>query len=500
MNIFEQLFVQFILNFVPAEQLNAALGDPRTVAIIIGVLVSISTACLGVFLILRQMSMTSDAISHTVLLGIVVAFLVMVGPLGMEPDLNSPLLVIGAAVAGVATVVLTELIYRSGLVKQDAALGLAFPFLFALSVLLISRYADQVHLDTDAVLVGEIGVAWANTNSQCLENCDEVVITPEDSRATVGRVCINCSRESGVTPRSPQAQFEETCANCGTYSAAEAWRERLIPEPPLLVFWPRSFTLMGVITLLNVVFVTLFYKELKLSSFDSGLAAALGFRPGLLTYALMMLVSLTAVGAFDAVGSILVVAFFIIPAATLYLLTDRLAVMLIGSPIIGTLSAITGYELARGNFLGFPVSRLLEWLDDIIGLQGYTVWNVSISASIVMMTFFFFLAAWVISPRYGLISTVLRRQAQRQNFANQLVLGHIYNHQHSPEAAQELAVSTLHEHMNWSPEKTRRVLGYIRARGLVEISGDHVHLTARGEQHVITFRAHNLGAGLAAQP
>ena len=498
MSIFEQLLVQFILNFVSVEQLNAALGDPRTVAIIVGALVSISTACLGVFLILRQMSMTSDAISHTVLLGIVVAFLVMVGPLGMEPDLGSPLLVIGAAAAGVATVVLTELIYRSGLVKQDAALGLAFPFLFALSVLLISRYADQVHLDTDAVLVGEIGVAWANTNSQCLENCDEVVITPDDPRAKVGRVCVNCSRESGINPRSPQAQFEETCANCGTYTAAEAWRERLIPEPPLLVFWPRSFTLMGVITLLNIVFVALFYKELKLSSFDSALAAALGFRPGLLTYLLMMLVSLTAVGAFDAVGSILVVAFFIIPAATLYLLTDRLAVMLIGSPIIGILSAVTGYELARGSFLGFPVSRLLAGLDSTIGLQGYTTWNVSISASMVMMAFFFFLAAWVISPRYGLISTVLRRRAQRQNFANQLVLGHIYNHQNSPEAAQELAVSTLHEHMNWSPGKTRRVLARIRARNLVEISGDHVYLTERGEHLVTTFRAHTLGAGLAA--
>src|SRR5690606_23716812 len=117
----------------------------------------------------------------------------------------------------------------------------------------------------DAVLVGEIGVAWANTNSQCLENCDEVVIAPDDPRAKVGRVCTNCSRESGINPRSPQAQFEETCANCGTYTAAQAWRERLIPEPPLLVFWPRSFTLMGVITLLNIVFVALFYKELKLS-------------------------------------------------------------------------------------------------------------------------------------------------------------------------------------------------------------------------------------------
>ncbi len=495
MNTLEQLFIQILLNLIPLEQLNAILGDPRTVAIIVGALVSVSTACLGVFLILRQMSMTSDAISHTVLLGIVVAFLVMVALPGIEPDLNSPLLVIGAAAAGVVTVMLTEVIYRSGLVKQDAALGLAFPFLFALSVLLIARYVDKVHLDTDAVLVGEIGVAWANTNSHCLDHCEDVVITPEDARATVGRICVNCSRESGINPRSAQAQFEETCANCGTYSAAQAWRERLILEPPLLVFWPRALTLMGIITLLNIAFVIAFYKELKLSSFDPALAAALGFHPGLLTYGLMVLVSLTAVGAFDAVGSILVVAFFIIPAATLYTLTDRLAVMLVGSPVIGILAAITGYELARGSFLGIPVSSLLVRLDNIVGLGGYTNWNVSISASMVIMTFFFFILAWVLSPRYGLVSGVLRRQAQRQNFANQLVLGHIYNHQNSAEAVEELATETLHEHMNWSPRKTKRVLARVHTRQLVRIAGGRVYLTERGAQQVMNFRAHNLAIG-----
>ena len=114
------------------------------------------------------MSLTSDAISHTVLLGIVVAFMVMSSLFGREPSLASVWLIIGAAAAGVATVVLTELIYRSGLVKQDAALGLAFPLLFALAVILVSRFVEDVHLDEDAVMVGEIGVAWANTNSHCL--------------------------------------------------------------------------------------------------------------------------------------------------------------------------------------------------------------------------------------------------------------------------------------------------------------------------------------------
>lgn len=490
----EQLIIHLLLSFVPADQLNATLSDPRTVAILIGALVSISTACLGVFLLLRKMSLTGDAISHTVLLGIVVAFFVMIGLLGMEADLSSPLLVIGAAAAGVLTVMLTELIQRSGLVKEDAALGLVFPLLFAIAIILISRYADDVHLDTDAVLVGEIGVAWANTNSHCLDNCDDVVITPDDARAKMGRQCINC-QSGGLNPRDPAAIFEEVCVNCGTYTAAQAWRERLILESPQLIFWPRALTLMALVTLLNIGFIVLFYKELKLTSFDSSLAHALGFRPALLNYGLMTLVSITAVSAFDAVGSVLVVAFFIIPAATAYLLTDRLAVMLLVSPLFGTLAAITGYELARGLFLGIlPVRDVLVFLDRTVGLGGYTEWNTSISASMVMMAFFFFVIAWIASPRYGLVSAALRRRVQRQQFIHQTVLGHIYHHQNTPDAASELGLERLHEHLGWTPARTRLMVARLRALNLVTTEGDWLRLTARGERQVRDFIHHHLRA------
>ena len=117
---------------------------------------------------------------------------------------------------------------------------------------------------------------------------------------------------------------------------------------------------MAVLTLLTLCGVVLFYKELKLSTFDPTLAAALGFRPTLLHYGLMVLVSLVAVGAFDAVGSILVVAFFIIPPAAAYLLTDRLPRMLAYSALIGAAGAYSGYDLARGSLLG------LVRIDDIL--------------------------------------------------------------------------------------------------------------------------------------
>lgn len=490
----EQILIDILLNFVSADEITEFFRDPRTTATIIGCFIAISGAMLGTFLLLRGMALTSDAISHTVLLGIVVAFMVMTQLLDQEPDVTSPWLLLGAAGAGVATVVLTELIYKSGLVKQDAALGLAFPLLFAISIILVSRYVDDVHLDEHTVMVGEIGFAWANTNNHCLENCVDVTITPDHPQAKINPRCINCV--DGVSARDPEAEFIEVCENCGTLSPREAYEAGFVDEEPIQVFWPQSVTVTAVMMLLTVAFVTLLYKELKLATFDAALAQALGFRPGVLHYGLMVLVSLVAVGAFDAVGSILVIAFFIIPPATAYLLTDRLSVMLFLSAVFGSAAAFFGYELARGNFFGLlQMQDVLALLNDVFDTDLDEVWQSSVSASIVLMMFFFFLLAWVASPKYGLVSTLLRRANQRRRFDNQVVLGHIYNHQATERADEELAATTLHEHFRWSPAKMGRVMTRLRAANLVKISPDNrVMLTEHGEARVTTFRERNLAA------
>ena len=499
----EEAIIQFLLNFIAREELNAFLRNPQYTATLVGSLIAVSGALLGTFLLLRGMSLTSDAISHTVLLGIVVAFIIMSSVLGQEPSLSSFWLIIGAAAAGVATVLLTELIYRSGLVRQDAALGLAFPLLFALAVIMVSRFVDDVHLDEDAVMVGEIGVAWANTNSHCLDECATVTITPDDPRAELTRQCVNC-RELGINPRDKEAEFTEICTNCGEHNPAQAWQAGFTQTEPVLVFWPKSITVMAVLTLLTVVIVVLLYKELKLSTFDPTLAAALGFRPTLLHYGLMVMVSLVAVGAFDAVGSILVVAFFIIPPAAAYLLTDRLPRMLTYSSLIGAAGAYTGYDLARGDLLGLAhISDILAGLNNLLGLDLSEQWDSSISASMVLMIFLFFLAAWTFSPKYGLVSTMIRRRNQRRNFDIQVVLGHIHHHQvrladilnHALDddpkriaESDELTVSTLHRHFRWSPAKMQRILQRLRALNLVHTEADRVSLTAQGETHAHTFR------------
>ena len=96
--------------------------------------------------------MVSDAISHSVLLGIVLAFFIV-------RDVSSPWLIAGAALFGVLTVFSVEMLSETGLVKSDDAVGIVFPLFFSLAVILITKYARNVHLDTDMVLMGEVIMA-----------------------------------------------------------------------------------------------------------------------------------------------------------------------------------------------------------------------------------------------------------------------------------------------------------------------------------------------------
>jgi len=350
---------------------------------LIASIVAVACALLGVFLVLRRMAMMSDAISHTVLLGIVIAFFI-------TRSITSPLLLVGAALMGLITVSLVELINRTRLVREDAAIGLVFPAIFSIAVIMISRFAGDVHLDTDAVLLGEL--AFAPFNRIRLFGAD---IGPEALYST------------------------------------------------------------GSILLLNLIFIVLFYKELKLATFDPALAAALGFLPGVIHYALMSLVSLTAVGAFDAVGSVLVVAFMIAPPAAAYLITDRLSRMLVYSALIGIFSAISGYWLA--HFL-----------------------DASIAGSMATMTGISFLTAYLLAPERGLVAQVRRRRQQRTEFALTMLTMHIAHHTATHEAEQENQVTRLDEHLKWSPQFATEIVRIAERDGLIREHDGLLTLTESG--------------------
>jgi manganese/zinc/iron transport system permease protein len=115
----------------------------------IGILVAAACALAGCFLVLRRMSMVGDAISHAVLPGIVLAFM-LTGSRHIVPML------LGAAALGLLTAFLTDMLNRHGKLHEQASIGVTFTWLFALGVILVSKYADQVDLDLDCVLYGEI--------------------------------------------------------------------------------------------------------------------------------------------------------------------------------------------------------------------------------------------------------------------------------------------------------------------------------------------------------
>jgi manganese/zinc/iron transport system permease protein len=357
--------------------------SPSLEIILIACAVAVACSLVGTFLVLRQMAMMSDAISHSILPGIVVAFF-------LTNDLNSPLLLGAAAATGVLTVLLVELLFATGRVKEDAAIGIVFPVLFSIGVILIARYAGDVHLDTDAVLLGELAFA----------PFDRLIMFGQD-------------------------------------------------------LGPRSLFVMAAVGALNVSFLAIFYKELKLATFDAALAAALGFAPVALHYGLMTLVSVTAVAAFDAVGSILVVALMIGPPATAYLMTDRLGVMLVLSVAIGAASAVAGFWLA-------------SWLD------------ASIAGAMASMIGGFFMTTYLFAPGRGVVASLRRHARHRWVFAEKMLTIHLLHHEGLPEAAEENRIDHLEDHLSWDPVFARRVVRRAVADRLVRRTNDHLVLTDEG--------------------
>jgi len=116
---------------------------------LMGLFVSVACGLVGNYLILRRMALVGDAISHSVLPGIAIAFL-------LAKDRSTPVMFAGALAAGVVTTILIEVIHKKSRVKQDAAIGIAFTSLFAIGVILISLFASKIDLDQECVLYGEI--------------------------------------------------------------------------------------------------------------------------------------------------------------------------------------------------------------------------------------------------------------------------------------------------------------------------------------------------------
>lgn len=359
--------------------------SPGAVIALTASLAAAACALAGVFLVLRRMAMMADAISHAILPGLVAGYVLARGP-------NVFMGFLGATAAGLLTVFLVETLARSRRVREDTAIGLVFPALFALGVLIISRFFANVHLDTDAVLFGEIA------------------FVPLDTWEVNGR-------------------------NLG----------------------PTALWTLGALTAVNALFLLLFYKELKMATFDPGLAAALGFVPGLIHYGLMGMVAVTTVGGFTAVGAILVIALIILPPVTASLLTRQLPVLIGLSVVVGVAGALLGYYLAA-------------------------LWDVSVSGMIVAALGALFGVTLLFAPGRGIVAQAVRRRRQRAEFAQQMLVVHLATHEGTESEADESRADHLEEGLRWRPGAARGIIGRAEGDGLVTREGDALQLTPEGRE------------------
>lgn len=255
-------------------------------AFITAIVIGIVAGAVGCFIILRSMSLMGDAISHAVLPGVAISFI-----LGIN-------FFIGAIVFGLLSSIIITYIKENSVIKGDTAIGITFSSFLALGIILIGLANSTT--DLFHILFGNI-----------------LAVQDSDKYMTI------------------------------------------------------------IVGLIVLTLITIFFKELLLTSFDPVLAKSMGMRVSFYHYLLMILLTLVAVTAMQSVGTILIVALLITPAATAYLYVKSLRTMLFLSSALGAVASVLGLYI------------------------GYT-FNIAAGSSIVLTSTFMFLLAFLFSPKQSL--------------------------------------------------------------------------------------------------
>lgn len=281
---FFQFFAEWIKRFYAfvTGQLTFSdlVSDEIQILVLVGV--AASAALVGAFLVLRRMTMLANSLSHTILLGVVFAFLLTTNQFshGYEGQLNIKAMLLGAFLMGIITTFLTEFLTRTVRLQEDASTGLVFTTLFAAGIILVTLLTRNAHIGTEVVM--------GNVDALHIDDCKLIL------------------------------------------------------------------SILGI----NIAVFVLFFKEFMITTFDPGLARALGFSTAFYNYLLMTQVSATAIGAFRAVGVFMVLAFITGPVLTARLLTHDLKKLIFLAIAIGCCAAIFGVAMSRHmlSVYGMPLS------------------------------------------------------------------------------------------------------------------------------------------------
>lgn len=269
-------------------------------ALITSIMVGIICGIMGSFIILRGMALMGDAISHAILPGVAISYM-----LGIN-------YFYGAVLFGVMTAVGIGVVSQHSRIKNDSSIGIVFTAFFALGIILIGK--AQTATDLTQILFGNV-----------------LSVRTSDMVMTL---------------------------------------------------------IVGAIVILVV---SLFYKELLISTFDETMAAAYGLPTSLIHYGIMVLLTMATVASLQTVGVVLVVAMLITPAATAYLLTNRFWIMIILASFFGTLSSVIGLYISFKH-------------------------NLSSGAVIVLAATALFILAFIFSPKQGVLWRAIRSKKSRTAF------------------------------------------------------------------------------------
>jgi manganese/zinc/iron transport system permease protein len=318
MNTNEQMKEPFIPDFDPIDTFVTPWASHVDIVwngqiILMGILVSLACGLIGSFIVVRKLALMGDAISHGILPGIALAFMIM------QSRALFPMF-FGACLAGLLCSFCIEWLQKKSILKPDAALGLTFTTFFAFGVLLIAVNGSNAHIDAECLLYGEIG----------------------------------------LIPLAEDLSFAG------------------------IDLGSRPLISMLVVTILVILAVTVFYRQLLVTSFDFTLAKTLGLPVTLIHYGLMLLLALTIVSAFEAVGVILVISMLIFPSVTASFFFTRMPAILFCSLPLSFIYSIGGFFLAR-------------WLD------------CSIAGAMVLVAALCFALGWGFGPEGGVAWQILRR-------------------------------------------------------------------------------------------
>lgn len=268
---FRELLIRLYAFITGKLPINALVSDE--IQIIVLMCVAASAALVGTFLVLRKMTMLANSLSHTILLGIVVAFVLtqdtFLNTDGHYHSINIQVMLIASLVVGVLTAFLTEFLTKTARLQEDASTGIVFTSLFALGIVLITLLTRNAHVGTEVVM--------GNVDALHLEDCKLVLI--------------------------------------------------------ILGF--------------NIFLCSIFFKEYKITTFDPALARSLGISTLFFNYLLMVQTSATTIGAFRAVGVLMVLAFIIGPVLTARLLVHQLKTLLWLAVGLGCLASLLGVAISR---------------------------------------------------------------------------------------------------------------------------------------------------------